>query len=141
MAVKFDLTMVDGLADRLEKAADAMDRKLGSARAKANLNRALSVITKDAKARIHSVSGNLVKGIDSRITIRADAPTELEIGVSYKRLRTAHHAHLVEGGHKGPHPAPPHPFWQPAVEAHGEECVELLETAAAQLMDDVIKEL
>lgn len=30
------------------------------------------------------------------------------------RPRTAPHGHLVEFGHEGPHPAPPHPFVQPA---------------------------
>lgn len=33
-------------------------------------------------------------------------------GVSPKR---APHRHLVEYGHAGPRPAPPHPFWRPAV--------------------------
>jgi HK97 gp10 family phage protein len=30
------------------------------------------------------------------------------------RPRKAPHAHLVEFGHAGPHPAPPHPFVRPA---------------------------
>lgn len=30
------------------------------------------------------------------------------------RPRRAPHAHLVEYGHGGPHPAPPHPFMRPA---------------------------
>ncbi len=30
------------------------------------------------------------------------------------RPRKAPHAHLVEYGHAGPHPAPPHPFFRPA---------------------------
>lgn len=33
------------------------------------------------------------------------------LGVSVK----APHRHLVEFGHAGPNPAPPHPFWRPAI--------------------------
>jgi HK97 gp10 family phage protein len=35
------------------------------------------------------------------------------VGVNHK---IAPHAHLVEFGHAGPHPAPPHPFMRPAIE-------------------------
>jgi len=31
--------------------------------------------------------------------------------------KMAPHAHLVEFGHKGPHPAPPHPFFRPVVDS------------------------
>lgn len=34
------------------------------------------------------------------------------VGVNFNR---AHHAHLVEFGHGGPHPAPPHPYMRPAL--------------------------
>ena len=45
-------------------------------------------------------TGIVVRRHRGRVLLRADAP----------------HAHLVELGHGGPHPAPPHPFLVPAVE-------------------------
>lgn len=44
---------------------------------------------------------------------REDLPSVI-VGVDRKK---APHAHLVEMGHGGPHPAPPHPFLRPAFDA------------------------
>jgi len=38
----------------------------------------------------------------------------------------APHAHLVEGGHGGPAPAPPHPFMEPAVAAKEDEIMDAI---------------
>lgn len=38
----------------------------------------------------------------------------------------APHAHLVENGHGGPHPAPEHPFMAPAYEAAKEEAYAIM---------------
>ena len=137
MSITFDLSPIDGLDDELAEKAVRLERLVGSAQTKQEIKNAMKPITEDAKARIHSVKGRLVKAIETRVTTSFDAPTEIEVGISYKRHKNAHHAHLVEGGHGGPHPAPPHPFWQPAVEAHGEEAAQALEDRINDLIDEL----
>lgn len=45
------------------------------------------------------------------------------VGVRY---RMAPHAHLVEWGHGGSHPAPPHPFVRPAVSQRRNEVQQII---------------
>lgn len=53
-------------------------------------------------------TGNLKKAMyATALPERVGAPAVAFAGV---RPRRAPHAHLVEFGHGGPHPAPPHPF-------------------------------
>ena len=137
MSATFDLSAFDGLDDQLASAAERIERLLGPEQAKAKIKKNLDLITKDAASRVNSITGSLVKAIETRITVRFDAPTEIECGISYKRHQNARHAHLVEGGHGGPHPAPPHPFWEPAVQAHGEEAVNSLEDTLNDLIDEI----
>ena len=138
MPLSFDLNAVDGLDDALAEAAGKLEEKIGSDQAKRKIRAALSLITKDAQARIHSITGNLKSGVKYYVETHSDAPTEITVGVSYTRTR-AHHAHLVEGGHGGPHPARAHPFWQPAVQAHGTEAVNALINELLDEMDDSIE--
>jgi HK97 gp10 family phage protein len=59
-------------------------------------------------------TGNLKKGFRSkkfRNKIKGNPATF--VAADY---RIASHAHLVEFGHGGPHPAPPHPFFRPAMD-------------------------
>jgi len=137
MAMKFDLSAFDHLDDHLAGAAGKLERLTNSEDAKRQVKAKLKPITDDAKTRIHSITGNLRDSIETRVTTHADAPTEIEIGISYKRHKKAHHAHLVEGGHGGPHPAPPHPFWEPAVQLHGQEAVDGLE----DVMEEMVEQL
>ena len=62
----------------------------------------------DAKANIHNVTGNLKKGIKAKKSKYEDG--------GWIVLSTAPHSHLVEYGHGGPRPAPPHPFLRPALD-------------------------
>ena len=41
----------------------------------------------------------------------------------------------VEYGHGGPHPAPPHPFVRPAVDAKGEEALEHIKEQIRQALE------
>ena len=138
MPLSFDLNAVDGLDDAFAQAAGNLERKLGSDQAKRKIRNALKIITEDAKARIHSITGNLAGGVKIYVETHTDAPTEILVGISYARSR-AYHAHLVEGGHGGPHPAPPHPFWRPTVQAHGTEAVNALIDELLDEMDDSIE--
>ena len=137
MGLSFDLNAVDGLDDAFAQAAGNLERKLGSDQAKRKIRNALKIITEDAKARIHSITGNLAGGIKIYVETHTDAPTEIQVGISYARTK-AYHAHLVEGGHGGPHPARAHPFWQPAVQAHGTEAVNALIDELLDEMEDSI---
>jgi hypothetical protein len=46
--------------------------------------------------------------------------------------------HLVEGGHGGPHPAPPHPFMKPALEASTSAIETTLETELNKGIADAV---
>ena len=138
MALKFDLSAFDNLDNELARASGKLERLMGTERAKGKIKGALRPLTDDAKARIHSLSGHLRDSIETRVETYADRPTQIEVGISYKRHKEARHAHLVEGGHGGPRPAPPHPFWEPAVLAHGEEAVEALEGMADEIIDQLV---
>ena len=137
MALKFDLSSFDRLDDDFAKAAGKLETLVGSEKTKTQVKAALKPMEDDAKSRIHSITGSLKNSIETRVTTHTDAPTEIEVGISYKRHPKAHHAHLVEGGHGGPHPAPPHPFWEPAVQLHGQQAVDALE----ELMEDLADQL
>lgn len=137
MAIKFDLSAFDRLDDNLAQAAGKLETLAGSENTKQQVKEKLKPMTDDAKSRIHSITGNLRDSIETRVTTHADAPTEIEVGISYKRHPKAHNAHLVEGGHGGPHPAPPHPFWEPAVQLHGQQAVDGLE----EVMEEMVEQL
>lgn len=137
MALKFDLSPFDRLDDDFARAAGKLETLVGSENTKTQVKAVLKPLEDDAKSRVHSITGHLKSSIETRVTTHADAPTEIEVGISYKRHPKAHHAHLVEGGHGGPHPAPPHPFWEPAVQLHGQQAVDALE----DLMEDLAEQL
>lgn len=60
--------------------------------------------------------GNLKKAVRVKLLKREryDQPAPAIAAIDRKK---APHAHLVEYGHGGPQPAPPHPFFRPAVDA------------------------
>jgi HK97 gp10 family phage protein len=67
-------------------------------------------------------------------TLRANISIGKTIGIRKNGYRIkigvignkAPHAHLVENGHGGPHPAPEHPFMAPAYEASKEEAYAIM---------------
>lgn len=138
--MKFDLSGFEEIEDALAREAGVIERLAGDTAAQSSLKKSLEIIADNARSRVHSITGNLKRGIKSRVTISADSPTVGEVGISYKRSPKARHAHLVEGGHGGPHgPADPHPFWEPAVQATGQEAVDALRDVAGSLIDDMWK--
>lgn len=141
MSLNFDLSSLDGLDERFAAAAAKLEEKTDGDSFKRSIKGAMAPITEEAKARVHSITGKLAGAIETYVKVTADAPTEIEVGISYTRHKGAHHAHLVEGGHGGPHPAPPHPFWEPAVKAHGEDAVDALEVEIQDIEDAVIDEI
>ena len=141
MSISFDLSPFDQLDERFAAAAAKLENEVDSDSFKASVKGAMEPINEEARSRIHSITGKLAGAIETYVKVSADAPTEIEVGINYTRHKGAHHAHLVEGGHGGPHPAPPHPFWEPAVKAHGEDAVDALEAELSDIEDAVIAEI
>lgn len=137
MPIEFGLQMIDGLDDELAQKARQLEGLMGEEKTRTAFKTAMKPITQNAKARVHSISGGLKAGIETRVNVKPDEPTEIEVGISYKRHVRARHAHLVEGGHGGPHPAPPYPFWEPAVQAHYKEALDALDNANDGLIDEL----
>ena len=141
MPMQFGLQMIDGLEDDLAQKARQLERLVGEAGAKTRFKAAMKPITQDAKARIHSITGGLKDSVETRVNVKPDEPTEIEVGISYKRHIRGRHAHLVEGGHKGPKPdslnTRPHPFWEPAVRAHYKEAQDALVNTINELIDEM----
>ena len=127
----------EALARALTREADLGAQVIGDSGAKEALKKSLNLIRDDAKGRVHRRSGNLQGAIQSRVEMGADRETLAEVGVNYKRSAKGHHAHLVEYGHKGPHPAPPHPFWAPAVEAKEKAAMQALEDQVSAVAERI----
>ena len=55
MGVRMDLAVLKNLENQIEAASDKLERNLGSVRAKKEIEKAMSIVTYDAKARIQAV--------------------------------------------------------------------------------------
>lgn len=137
----FDLKGAPALIAAMERCADVLTLMSGSATAQKTIEEGCMKIVRPARANVHKVRNRLRPAIKPYIRIRLDSDNIGEVGVSYKRSKRAHHAHLVEDGHVnfnqhgGPFgETPKHPFFAPAVEAHAEECVNALESAASEAL-------
>ena len=47
--------------------------------------------------------------------------------------------HLVEYGHGGPQPAPPHPFFRPAIDEHGTRAIKKATDDLARMLEKAMK--
>ena len=83
----------------------------------------LPVVQRNAPVR----TGQLKRALKIGRRSKRSAYYSVEVGAFHG---DAPHAHLVEHGHGGPHPAPAHPFLEPA-----------LEETEDQIYDAIIKEL
>lgn len=73
------------------------------------------VVNAKASTAFRDRTGKLRKSIKKQKRKSKDFAASVELYDWIVRA-TAPHAHLVEFGHGGPRPAPPHPFLQPAKE-------------------------
>lgn len=84
----------------------------------------------DPKIRTGNLHESIKIGRVSKTTRRRDYKTMKKITIgSHKKEMGAYapHAHLVEFGHGGPAPAPPHPFVRPAFDRkEGEAYAEMM---------------
>ncbi len=74
-------------------------------------------IAKDARASVGVKTGRLKRSIRAKESKFDDG--------GWIVVATAPHAWLVEHGHGGPHPAPPHPFLRPALDKNINEARRL----------------
>lgn len=104
LAFKFD-----GMAELQEQLGKIVNDVSGAEMKEVLLKQAI-VLRDEAKRIAPKGLGNLRNSI---FATRGDTnkPTAF-VGVNFK---IAPHAHIVEYGHAGPHPAPPHPYMRPAV--------------------------
>ena len=91
--VKFDFSVLEQkVAEYIEDNAEAIAKQ----------------VARDARVSVNVVTGNLKKGIRARKSKFDDG--------GWIVISTAPHSHLVEYGHGGKSPAPPHAFLRPALE-------------------------
>ncbi len=124
-ALKFE--GVDELIEALDKVASAVSGQ----EVKEGLMKRVGIPLRDkARAMAPVKTGELRRAIYAAYGDE-NKPTIL-VGVNYK---IAPHAHLVEFGHAGPHPAPPHPYMRPAIA----ESIELAKKGIEETYAEVIK--
>lgn len=67
------------------------------------------------------------------------APEKTVIFAGFRQGKgRAPHAHLVEYGHGGPHPAPPHPFMRPTWDSSKQEILEGIEQDLKQNIEGAV---
>lgn len=109
------------LAQQLKEMAEKADGKAADKALKAGAKPIFEEMQKQASTDPKKRTGNLYKSIKVGRVRQTSRKTDyrnakrITIG-SHKREMGAYapHAHLVEYGHAGPAPAPPHPFVRPA---------------------------
>lgn len=83
-------------------------------------------IKKQMVSKVNRLSGELAKSFQIRRRKRTG-------NLFILRIRSkARHAHLVEYGHGGPHPAPAYPFFRPAFETKADEAQGNIQTEMRQ---------
>ena len=100
---------VVGMDDVLKQVSDVenIDKRVGTA-----LKKGANVILEAAKRNAPVRTGELKKALKVGRRAKTIDRNAIEVGAFHG---DAPHAHLVELGHGGPKPAPPHPFLEPAV--------------------------
>jgi HK97 gp10 family phage protein len=80
------------------------------------------------RGKLGRKTGNLLKGIVAKKYGRKiKGQPKTFVGVNYG---VAPHAHLVEYGHGGSHPAPAHPFWRPTVRRYRDKITQRISDKA-----------
>ena len=143
MGMKFTLSDFGDVESDLRKMAttleannegDAVDRALVKAAepVSADMLRRTTVDPKIRTGRLHASittgkPGTSAKGI-----------RRIKTGVFKNRMATsAPHAHLVEFGHGGPAPAPPHPFVRPAFDAQADNAFRIIREELGKAIDEL----
>lgn len=98
--------------DQLERNMNKILKDVNSERTKILLEQARLVRDRIREKAPQGETGNLKAATyAAALPEKVDSPARAFAGI---RPRKASHGHLVEFGHGGPNPAPPHPFVRPA---------------------------
>ncbi len=110
--MKSDCYIPEAQIKELERAGNKIVANLNKGQTKILLKAARKVQKRIKEKAPLGPTGKLKKSTYAK----ALPPTMTGSAVAFAgvRAKAAPHAHLVEYGHGGPHPAPPHPFIRPA---------------------------
>jgi len=100
--------------DRFERNTNKLIKEVTKEKTKLLLKQARLVRDRIKQKAPVGPTGNLKKAAYAKAL--PETMSSLAVAFAGIRPRRAPHAHLVEYGHGGPHPAPPHPFFRPAVD-------------------------
>jgi len=93
-------------------------------------------IKENIKSQFKVRSGNLLKSPYAvAYPEKTDSPV---IGFAGVRPRRAPHAHLLEYGHGGPHPAGPHEFVRPAIDDRKGRALDMVEAKLKKTIEGAV---
>jgi HK97 gp10 family phage protein len=98
--------------DEFERKTNQCLKELTAASTELLLTEAKRVAKRIKEKAPKGPTGNLKKS--TYAVALPETTSQSAVAFAGIRPRKAPHAHLVEYGHGGPHPAPPHPFIRPA---------------------------
>lgn len=98
--------------DELERQTNKVLKEMTKGKSDLLLKQARIVRDRVKQKAPRGPTGNLKRA--AYATVLPETTTTRTVAFAGIRPRRAPHAHLVEYGHGGPHPAPPHPFFRPA---------------------------
>jgi len=93
-------------------------------------------IKQNIKSQFKVRSGNLLKSPYAvAYPAKINSPAVAFAGI---RPRRAPHAHLLEYGHGGPHPAPPHEFVRPAIDDRKGAALDMVEARLKKTVEGAV---
>lgn len=98
--------------DQFERQANKLIKEVNEGKTKILYDQAKLVRNRIKQKAPRGPTGNLKKA--AYAAVKPPSLSGTAVAFAGIRPRKAPHAHLVEYGHGGPHPAPPHPFFRPA---------------------------
>jgi HK97 gp10 family phage protein len=122
--------------DELERQANKLIKEVNSGKQKILLDQAKLVRDRIRERAPRGPTGNL-----KAAAYASSLPASLKgqaVAFAGIRPRKAPHSHLVEYGHGGPHPAPPHPFFRPAVDETMPKVRENIERDLKNVIDGAV---
>ena len=127
---------MEGL-DELTKALEKLAKGLHPDDVEPILNQGAKIIAEAMRGKVPVKTGALKKSIKTKKLKRLGAQPAPSIAAIDRKK--APHAHLVEFGHGGPQPAPPHPFFRPAVDENENRVYKHVEDGIKTLVEKAIK--
>jgi HK97 gp10 family phage protein len=129
--MEYELTGFEDLEANVTKLIAALDKT----EVAKILETPAKMLEDDIRARApQGPTGNLKRSIMSKVYDDYAAAVAI-IGINYG---VAHHAHLVEFGHGGPHPAPAHPFFRPAWDSNKNQILQDVKQGLIDAVDQAV---